>query len=61
MTGTCERCGTFGTLKETPCQPCRGGHALCEKCRETFERFYFCEDAKCFLTDPVQEAREVEI
>jgi hypothetical protein len=58
MTGNCEFCGIFGMLNEMPCWV---GHALCEKCRETFERFYFCEDAKCFLTAPVQEARGVEI
>lgn len=49
MTAKCERCGASGPMKETPCHACKGFHVLCEKCRETFERFYFCEWGRVFL------------
>lgn len=52
MISTCERCGVSGPVKATPCRTCRGGHALCEQCRETFD-FFFCE-GWCFWADPIQ-------
>jgi hypothetical protein len=60
MIGTCERCCASGPMKEIPCHACKGFHALCEKCRETYERFYFCEWCKCFLTEPILRPRGVK-
>jgi len=54
----CERCGSIGPTKETPCRICRGGHDLCVQCRDIFEFLYFCEGSQCFLDEPVLRNRD---